>query len=71
MFCVVYNMISLVLQHLENLQLDLTAIDPAHRTDAADRVAAMASELRRVAMDASASDREADTDRRSPSNSTH
>lgn len=52
MFCVVYNMISLVLQHLENLQLDLTAIDPAHRFDVADKIAAMASELRRAATDA-------------------
>jgi hypothetical protein len=42
-------MMSLVLQHLESLQLDLTAIDPTRCIDAADKVAAMASELRRAA----------------------
>jgi hypothetical protein len=41
-------MISLVLQHLENLHVELMEIDPAHRTDAADTVAALASDLRRI-----------------------
>ena len=45
-------MISLVLQHLENLHGDLMAIDPAHRTDAADRVADLAVQLRRILSDA-------------------
>ena len=49
-------MMSLVLQHLETLRLDLTAIDPAQRTDAADKVAAMASELRRTVTDATSTD---------------
>jgi hypothetical protein len=50
-------MISLILQHLDNLQSDLIAVDPQHQTDAADQVAAMAAALRDIAMDRSMMDR--------------
>lgn len=45
-------MLSLVLGRLEALQADLAAIDPTREVDAADRVAAMAVELRRLVVDA-------------------
>lgn len=45
-------MLSLVLSRLEALQADLSAIDPTREVDAADRVAAMAVELRRLVVDA-------------------
>lgn len=40
------DMLSRVLLRLESLQADLSAIDPAHQIDAADRVAEMAVALR-------------------------
>ena len=39
-------MISLVLQQIEGLQADLETIDPAHMSDASEKVAAMAVALR-------------------------
>jgi hypothetical protein len=45
-------MLSLVLGRLEALQADLAAIDPTREVDAADSVAAMAVELRRLVVDA-------------------
>jgi hypothetical protein len=45
-------MIKAVLQHLDDLHLELMTIDPEHRTDAIDRVAAIAADLRRTMADA-------------------
>lgn len=47
-------MIASVLKHLEELQLELMTIDPSHRTDAADKVAVIASGLRQTLIDAKA-----------------
>jgi hypothetical protein len=48
-------MIKAVLQHLDDLHLELMTIDPEHRTDAVDRVAAIAAELRRTMAEAAPS----------------
>lgn len=47
-------MIASVLKHLEELHLELMTIDPSHRTDAADKVADIASGLRKVLIEAKA-----------------